>query len=100
MMAAYLDDTFPRPKPLPSITSPMLSVNSQFPSDNMVILSALKFFPQASMTQGLVTEMQIISSTPLARISSAFSMYPGTWFTEQVGVNAPGTPISTNFLFF
>ena len=57
-----------------------------------------KLSPQAFITKGLVTDTQIISSTFLDRISSAFFTNPGICFKEQVGVNAPGTPTSTTFL--
>ena len=50
---------------------------------------------QAPITKTSLTPVTSTSSMPLAFIAAAFSMKPGRWFMLQVGVNAPGTPIST-----
>src|SRR5208283_3344422 len=51
--------------------------------------------PQAPITNGSLTDTQTTLSTPLARRSSARSTKPGRWWSEQVGVKAPGNPKST-----
>ena len=43
------------------------------------------------MTKGSLTEIQTIVSTPFALISSARKTNPGRWWSEHVGVKAPGT---------
>ncbi len=55
-------------------------------------------FSQALMTNGSLTAMQAIVSTPLALRAAACSTKPGRWRSEQVGVNAPGTANRTTFL--
>src|SRR4030095_8161821 len=47
------------------------------------------------MTKGSLTATHATVSTPLARRSSARSTKPGRWWSEHVGVNAPGTANST-----
>jgi len=42
-------------------------------------------------TNGSLTARQATTSTPNDLISSTFSKKPGRCFSEQVGVNAPGT---------
>src|SRR5437660_9549033 len=43
------------------------------------------------MTNTSLTATQAMVSTPLALISAAWALKPGTCLTEQVGVKAPGT---------
>ena len=47
------------------------------------------------MTNGSFTDRQATVSTPLAASSSERSTNPGRWWSEQVGVKAPGTAKST-----
>lgn len=46
-------------------------------------------FPQALMTNGSLKATTATMSTPFSRRLGRFSIYPGTWFTVQVGVKAP-----------
>lgn len=45
--------------------------------------------PQALITQASLKANTATTSTPLPRILSRFSMYPGRCFTEHPGVKAP-----------
>src|ERR1700727_2500782 len=51
------------------------------------------------MTKGSLTETQTMLSAPLALRSSARMTNPGRWWSEQVGVNAPGTAKRTTLPF-
>ncbi len=86
----------PRPNPLPSMVRPIASASSPLPSDSMTtVLPTFWSSPQAPMTKGSFTETHTTRSAPLARSSVARSTNPGRWWSEQVGVKAPGTPKST-----
>jgi len=75
-----------------SASRPIALTKSPLPSASMVTLpSAPAPFAQAWSTKASLTAVQATSSTPLAFSSSAFSMKPGRWRAEQVGVKAPGT---------
>ena len=73
------------------MVSPSASAKSPLPSASIVTPSAWDCFDHAPRTNGSLTEVQTISSTPFAFSSSAFSTKPGRCFAEQVGVKAPGT---------
>src|SRR5262245_8352909 len=74
----------------------MAAANSPLPSASMVTAPSVFWaWPQAPMTKGSLTATQATVSTPLARMSSARSTKPGRWWSEHVGVNAPGTANST-----
>src|SRR3954451_2766923 len=79
------------PNLLPSNDSPTASAKAPLPSASMVMSSEPSALFQALITNGSLTEMQAISSTPLPFSSLALSTYDGKWRAEQVGVNAPGT---------
>src|SRR3546814_1859 len=88
----------PMPKELASISSPSARANSPLPSASISRPSgACWLWPQACITNGSLTDMQA-TSMPLARNSSKCWMKPGRCFSEQVGVNAPGTANRTTFL--
>mmetsp|Transcript_7375 Transcript_7375/g.17825 ORF Transcript_7375/g.17825 Transcript_7375/m.17825 type:complete len:220 (-) Transcript_7375:219-878(-) len=53
---------------------------------------------QAAMTAPSFTQYTMMSSTPRALRSPCFARYPGTWRLDQVGVKAPGRPITRTFL--
>lgn len=57
-------------------------------SPSMVIPAAVApvASPQAFITKGSLTEMQMISSTPLSAKALAVRMKLGTWAVEQVPV--------------
>ena len=51
------------------------------------------------MTKASLEAMMRTWSTPLALSLSTFSMKEGTCLSVQVGVKAPGTAMTTTFLF-
>src|SRR4029077_16557434 len=71
---------------------------SPLPSARNSILSAPLAFFHSFITKPSLTAVTAMVSTPLALMASAFCTNPGRWFLWQVGVNAPGTANSTNFL--
>src|SRR5512138_3235211 len=89
----------PMPKPVASISRPRAFVYSALPSASICTLPSHPCdLPQAFITNGSLTAIQAIVSTPLARISSARSTNPGRCFASHVGVKAPGTEKRTTFL--
>jgi len=55
-------------------------------------------FPHALITHASLNAVTATISTPLAFSFDKFSMYPGKWLAEQVGVKAPGVEKRTTFL--
>mmetsp|Transcript_8437 Transcript_8437/g.20671 ORF Transcript_8437/g.20671 Transcript_8437/m.20671 type:complete len:300 (-) Transcript_8437:219-1118(-) len=75
-----------------SSSIPDARVNSAFPSDIIMTRpSTPALLDHALRTNGSLTARQATTSTPNDLISSTFSKKPGRCFSEQVGVNAPGT---------
>ena len=58
----------------------------------------LYFSPQYAITNGSFTAIKKILSTPCDLINLVFLIKSGRCCSEQVGVKAPGTPVSTIFL--
>src|SRR5882724_12712794 len=87
------------PQRLESCSNPRARAKSPLPSARRRTLSPTsRTLPQASITKTSLTAVPTIRSTPFFRMSSARSTKPGRWWSEQVGVKAPGTPKSTTFL--
>ncbi|GAY34930.1 hypothetical protein CUMW_277550 [Citrus unshiu] len=96
---ANLLDRVPSPFSLRSSSSPKAWVYFAEPSArNFMLLFSGNVLAHAFITNGSLTLMQRISSTPFDFNSSPFSMNPGTCFKLQVGVKAPGTPKRMTFL--
>src|SRR5579875_80530 len=74
----------------------MARASSPLPSASMVTLSPTPWdLAQAAITKWSLTATQKMRSAPLAKMSSDRTTNPGRWRSEQVGLNAAGTPKST-----
>ena len=82
-----------------SISRPSALVKSPLPSPSIRMSPSTDWLsPQAFMTKASLTDTQAMASTPLALKSARWSLKPGRWRAEQVGVKAPGTANSATFL--
>src|ERR1700761_6918368 len=80
------------PNLAPSISRPTALVKSPLPSASISTSEPTSWaLPEASITNTSFTDTQAIRSMPLALRSAAWSLKPGRWRAEQVGVKAPGT---------
>src|ERR1700754_386272 len=80
------------PRAVTSSSRPMARVKSALPSASIRMSSPTAWSSaQARMTKASLTEMQAITSIPLALIACACCLKPGRCLAEQVGVKAPGT---------
>mmetsp|Transcript_24724 Transcript_24724/g.98147 ORF Transcript_24724/g.98147 Transcript_24724/m.98147 type:complete len:335 (+) Transcript_24724:1449-2453(+) len=90
----------PTPKPMSSL-SPSLSARSPSPSarNRIALLGTPMHVPsvafQALRTNRSLVDVHAIVSTPASRNLPASLTNPGTWTSEHVGVNAPGSPKRT-----
>ncbi|KAK9218622.1 hypothetical protein WN943_007259 [Citrus x changshan-huyou] len=96
---ANLLDQVPSPFSLRSGSSFKAWVYFAEPSArNFTLLFSRNVLARAFITNGSLTVMQRISSTPFDFNSLAFSMNPGICFKLQVGVKAPRMPKRITFL--